>query len=94
MMKALSKLRIRTVAVFVLIVYLAVQLVMQQVELVTKRREYNSLIDQRDRLTVVMNETKVMLELEDEGVYIEQVARERLGYAMPGEIVFYDIRAS
>ena len=94
MMKALSKLRIRTVAVFVLIVYLAVQLIIQQVELVTKRREYNSLIDQRERLTVVMNETKVMLELEDEGVYIEQVARERLGYAMPGEIVFYDIRAS
>ena len=40
-----------------------------------------------------MNETQAILDEEDEGVYIEQVAREKLGYALPGEIVFIGVRA-
>ncbi len=93
MAKGLKKLRVSTVAALVLIVYLAVHLIMSQVELVSKRQEYNSLVEQRDRLTVVMNDTQAILDEEDEGVYIEQVAREKLGYALPGEIVFIDVRA-
>ena len=75
MAKGLKKLRVSTVAALVLIVYLAVHLIMSQVELVSKRQEYNSLVEQRDRLTVAMNDTQAILDEEDEGVYIEQVAR-------------------
>ena len=34
---------------------------------------------------------KSVVESEDKSEYIEQVAREKLGYVMPGEKVFYDV---
>ncbi len=34
---------------------------------------------------------QAILEAEDKRDYIEQVARDKLGYVMPGEKVFYDI---
>lgn len=34
---------------------------------------------------------KSIVESEDKSEYIEQVAREKLGYVMPGEKVFYDV---
>ncbi|MCR4594231.1 MAG: septum formation initiator family protein [Clostridiales bacterium] len=34
---------------------------------------------------------QAILDAEDKKSYIEQVARDKLGYVMPGEKVFYDI---
>ncbi|MGN0569818.1 MAG: septum formation initiator family protein [Candidatus Fimenecus sp.] len=34
---------------------------------------------------------KSVVESDDKSEYIEQVAREKLGYVMPGEKVFYDV---
>ncbi len=39
-------------------------------------------------------ELKMIIESGDEGAYIEKIAREQYGYAMPEERVYYDSTAS
>ena len=46
--------------------------------------EYQQQVAENERL-------KSVVESEDKSEYIEQVAREKLGYVMPGEKVFYDV---
>ena len=53
-------------------------------ELEQKKAELTELQAQNERLQSVVDN-------EDKSDYIEQVAREKLGYGMPGEKVFYDI---
>lgn len=53
-------------------------------ELAQKTAELGELQAQNERLQSVVDN-------EDKSDYIEQVAREKLGYGMPGEKVFYDI---
>lgn len=49
-----------------------------------KNVEYQQQVAENERL-------KSVVESEDKSEYIEQVAREKLGYVMPGEKVFYDV---
>lgn len=49
-----------------------------------KNVEYQQQVAENERL-------KSIVESEDKSEYIEQVAREKLGYVMPGEKVFYDV---
>lgn len=53
-------------------------------ELAEKNAELAEIQAQNERLQSVVDN-------EDKSDYIEQVAREKLGYGMPGEKVFYDI---
>ena len=48
-----------------------------------KIKEYNSIIKENDRLQSILNG--------DRKEYMEQIAREELGYAAPNEKIFYDI---
>lgn len=49
-----------------------------------KQQAYESQLQKNDRLQSV-------LDSDDKSGYIEQVAREKLGFVMPGEKVFYDV---
>lgn len=49
-----------------------------------KKVAYQQQLAENERL-------KSIVESEDKSEYIEQVAREKLGYVMPGEKVFYDV---
>lgn len=58
-------------------------------------KERSSVLEQKNvayQQQVAENERlKSIVESEDKSEYIEQVAREKLGYVMPGEKVFYDV---
>ena len=46
--------------------------------------DYEQQLEQNDRLQAIVDS-------EDKSDYIEQIAREKLGFVMPGEKVFYDV---
>ncbi len=56
----------------------------RQGELEQKNSAYETQIEENERLQEI-------LDSEDKGDYIEKIAREKLGFIMPGEKVFYDV---
>ncbi len=53
-------------------------------ELEQKNAAYEEQLEENERLQAIVDN-------EDKSDYIEQVAREKLGFVMPGEKVFYDV---
>ena len=53
-------------------------------ELEQKTAAYEKQVEQNDRLQSIVDS-------EDKSEYMEQIAREKLGFVMPGEKVFYDV---
>lgn len=49
-----------------------------------KNAAYEQQLEQNDRLQSIVDS-------EDKSEYMEQIAREKLGFVMPGEKVFYDV---
>lgn len=49
-----------------------------------KQSAYEQQLEQNDRLQSIVDS-------EDKSDYMEQIAREKLGFVMPGEKVFYDV---
>lgn len=49
-----------------------------------KNAAYEEQLEQNDRLQAIVDN-------EDKSEYMEQIAREKLGFIMPGEKVFYDV---
>ena len=49
-----------------------------------KNSVYEEQIEQNDRLQAIVDS-------DDKSEYMEQIAREKLGFIMPGEKVFYDV---
>ena len=88
-----KKINIRSVLSLLAIVYLTVNLISAQFELMTKKQELASIQTQKDRLELEVADTQSLLEEDQDEVYIERVARERLGYANPGEKVYIDIQS-
>lgn len=86
-------LKLRTVVLLAAAVYLCVSLISAQVELMTQKREYENLLRRQERLEAQVDETRSMMEEEDKASYIESIARDKLGYAYPGEKIFQDIRS-
>ncbi len=93
MNRIFGKIHWRSVAFLLAMIYLSVSLISAQFELMTKKQEHETIVSQRERLEMEVNEAQAMLDEEDQSVYIERIARERLGYANPGEKVFVDARA-
>ena len=56
----------------------------RQGELEQKNAAYETQLEENERLQEIINR-------EDKSDYIEQIAREKLGFIMPGEKVFYDV---
>lgn len=89
----IKKIKLSSFIFFLAVVYLAVSLISAQVELMTKKQEYESVVNQKERLEMEVRETQAMLDEEDDSVYIERIARERLGYANPGEKIYVDAQS-
>ncbi len=82
---------ILTLGTILLVGYFMITIVGLQASLKESRAELeqkNAVLEQveseNDRLQAIVDN-------EDKSGYIEQVAREKLGYVMPGEKVFYDV---
>ncbi|MBQ5326072.1 MAG: septum formation initiator family protein [Oscillospiraceae bacterium] len=88
-----KKINIRSVLFLLAIVYLTINLISSQFELMTKKQELSSIESQKERLQLEVADTQSLLEEDRDEVYIERVARERLGYANPGEKVYIDIQS-
>jgi len=88
-----KKINIRSVLFLLAIVYLTINLISSQFELMTKKQELSIVESQKERLQLEVADTQSLLEEDRDEVYIERVARERLGYANPGEKVYIDIQS-
>ena len=88
-----KKFNISSVLFLLAIAYLAISLVNAQFELMTKKQELSSIQTQKERLELEVADTRSLLEEGQDEVYIERIARERLGYANPGEKVYIDIQS-
>lgn len=93
MKKFLNRLNFRSFIFLVATFYLVYSLISAQFDLMTQKREYENVVQQKERLALEVDEIRSLLEEKDERLYIERIAREKLGYANPGEKVFVDIRA-
>lgn len=71
---------------YFVITFLSLQLSIKERRSVLEQKNvaYQQQVAENERL-------KSVVESEDKSEYIEQVAREKLGYVMPGEKVFYDV---
>ena len=88
-----KKFNISSVLFLFAIAYLTISLISAQFELMTKKQELTSIQTQKDRLELEVADTRSLLEEGQDEVYIERIARERLGYANPGEKVYIDIQS-
>ena len=88
-----KKINIRSVLFLLAIVYLAISLITAQFNLMTKKQELAAVQSQKYRLELEVADTQSLLEEDQDEVYIERIARERLGYANPGEKVYIDIQS-
>ncbi len=93
MQNLFKKVRLSSVMFMFAIVYLTINLITAQFELMTKKQELASVQTQKERLELEVADTKSLLEEGQNEVYIERIARERLGYANPGEKVYIDIQS-
>jgi len=88
-----KKIRLRSLLFTLAILYLSVSLITAQFELMTKKQEYENVVSQRQRIELEVEDTRSLLEEGEDAVYIERIARERLGYANPGEKVYVDVQS-
>ncbi len=88
----LKKIKVRYIVMFAFIIYLSVNLITNQFNLMQKQQEYESLLEVQSELEMEIAEQQRILEEEDITVYLERMARERLGYADDEERVFIDIQ--
>lgn len=82
---------ILTLALVLLVGYFIITIVGLQLDINERRAvldqktaAYEQQLADNDRLQSIIDN-------DDKSEYIEQVAREKLGYVMPGEKVFYDV---
>ena len=81
-------LRIGAVA---LIAYLAVTLIVCQVDIMVKRQRLETLNAELSRQTEENTELKRLYSSGDNDAYIERIARDRLGYVSPDERIYIDM---
>lgn len=88
-----KKINIGSVLLLLAIIYLSINLISAQFELMTKKQELENIQAQKERLQLEVADTQSLQEEDRDEVYIERIARERLGYANPGEKVYIDIQS-
>jgi len=74
-----------------LIVYLAVTLIVSQVDIMVKRQQLAALNTDLSRQQEQNVELERLISAGGESEYMERIARDRLGYAAPGERIFIDM---
>lgn len=89
--KKQSKSFILTLALILLVGYFVITIIGHRIAI----KEKNEELEQKNQILqsqYAENERlEAIVESEDKSEYIEQVAREQLGFGMPNEKVFYDV---
>ena len=86
-----SKSFILTLALVLLIGYFVITIIGLQLDIREKNAELNEKNAAYQQITQENERLESIVQNEDKSSYIEQVAREKLGFVMPGEKVFYDV---
>lgn len=84
---------ILTLALIALVGYFLISIVSLQVEIQDKKQELAEVQTQYEEVSAENQELKDIAEEEDEASYMERIARDVLGYVLPGESVYYDTSA-
>ena len=74
-----------------LIGYLAVTLIVSQVDIMVKRQQLDSLNAELTRQVEENTELQRLYSAGESDEYIERIARDRLGYVAPDERIFIDM---
>lgn len=82
--------KIFNIAIAALVVYLAVSVLMLQVDIAAYQKQLDSLEAQCDQQVLVNDEMRALLEQGTDKDYIIRMAREKLGLIFPDEKVFYN----
>ena len=80
----------KSIAILCLLGYAVFVLVCQQVAISEKKKELDSLQTKVQSVSQQNEENGRLLSITDEKEYIEKIAIERMGYAYPNEIRYYD----
>ena len=72
-------------------VYLLVALICVQMDIVSKRQQLDNITAQVQAQQAANQELQRTVDAGDEAAYMERVARDKLGYAYPGEKVYIDM---
>lgn len=80
-----------TLAIIALIGYFTVSIVSLQLEKNERQKELNRVNESYSQKLEENEELTATLSSGDDAAYIERIARDVLGYVLPGERVFYDI---
>ncbi len=81
---------ILTLALVALIGYFLISLVSVQLDIKEKKQELAEAQTQLEEVSGQNEDLKDLKENEDNESYMERVARDVLGYVLPGESVYYD----
>ena len=90
--KGFSALAVRIGLVCVCI-YLCVSLVFAQIDIVSKRQQLENLTQQVAAQEAANTELQRTLDSGDEAAYMERIARDKLGYVLPGAVTSFAERA-
>ncbi len=80
-----------TLAVIAVMGYFVISLISLQIEIRDKSKEVEDAKTQYEEIQLENEELESFLADGDESAYIERIARDVLGYVLPGERVYYDI---
>ena len=82
---------ILTLAIIAVIGYFVISLISLQMDIRDKQREVTEAQQVQQEKQAENEELEKFLTDGDESSYIERIARDVLGYVLPGERVYYDI---
>ena len=74
-----------------LCLYLAVSLVLVQVDIVARRQQLDNVTQQVQVQGAKNAELKRTIDAGDEAAYMERIARDKLDYVLPGEHIYVDM---
>lgn len=88
--KKRSRSFILTLSLIAIMGYFIITLIHLQIEIKDKKEMANQLNQQYAMQELRKEELEHILDDEDQSKYIERIARDVLGYVLPGERVYYD----
>lgn len=89
--KKQSKSFILTLALILVFGYFVITIIDLQLEIHDRKDVLNQLDHEYQQLVTNNQRLQSIVDSDDKGDYMEQVAREQLGFVLPNEKVFYDI---
>ena len=85
---------ILTLALVLVVGYFIITIIDLQLEIRERKEVYAQLDSEYEQIISDNNRLQAIVDNEDKSAYMEQIAREKLGFVMPNEKVFYDITPS